>query len=163
MTVSQYNQCVDIYSDGLYRFILKNMRSEDHAHDVVQESYVKLWKKHEKVEYEKAKSYLFTTAYHVMIDFFRKEKRISFVEQFNESDLTSYHHQPYVDVDKMINLALEKIPHVQKSALLLRDYEGYSYEEIGEILSLNESQVKVYIYRARKAMRLFIGSLDNMI
>jgi len=42
--------------------------------------------------------------------------------------------------------------------VLLRDYEGYSYEEIGEILDLSESQVKVYIYRARVALKKFIGN-----
>jgi RNA polymerase sigma-70 factor (ECF subfamily) len=45
----------------------------------------------------------------------------------------------------------------------LRDYEGYSYEEIGEITGLNESQVKVYIYRARLALKQYIGSLENVL
>jgi RNA polymerase sigma-70 factor (ECF subfamily) len=46
---------------------------------------------------------------------------------------------------------------------MLRDYEGYSYEEIGEITTLSESQVKVYIYRARTAMKEFIGKIENVI
>jgi RNA polymerase sigma-70 factor (ECF subfamily) len=46
---------------------------------------------------------------------------------------------------------------------MLRDYEGYSYEEIGEILQLNESQVKVYIFRARTYLKQYIGSLDLVI
>jgi RNA polymerase sigma-70 factor (ECF subfamily) len=47
--------------------------------------------------------------------------------------------------------------------LLLRDYEGYNYEQIGEITGLNESQVKVYIYRARIAMKEYLVSLENVI
>jgi RNA polymerase sigma-70 factor (ECF subfamily) len=45
----------------------------------------------------------------------------------------------------------------------LRDYEGYSYEEIGKITGLNESQVKVYIYRARLNLKEYIGSLENVV
>ncbi len=164
MTISQYNQCVDAYSDRVYRFILKNMKDEANAHDVVQEAYVKLWKKHDEVAYETAKSYLFSTAYHSMIDFFRKQKKMNFVEEYVEKDMVMNDANcSNVDLNEIVHLALEQIPEIQRSAVLLRDYEGYSYEEIGEILSLNISQVKVYIYRARKAMRMFIGSLDNII
>jgi len=46
---------------------------------------------------------------------------------------------------------------------MLRDYEGYAYNEIGEITGLNESQVKVYIYRARLFLKKYIGSLDVVV
>jgi RNA polymerase sigma-70 factor (ECF subfamily) len=59
--------------------------------------------------------------------------------------------------------ALGKLPNIQRSVILLRDYEGYSYEEIGEITGLNESQVKVYIYRARVFLKEYIGSLDTVV
>ena len=44
--------------------------------------------------------------------------------------------------------------------ILLRDYEGYDYKEIGEITGLSESQVKVYIYRGRVALKEFIGKFE---
>ena len=53
MTVDQYNECVDKYSDNVYRFILKNIRDEDKAKDVVQDSYEKLWLKIETVSFDK--------------------------------------------------------------------------------------------------------------
>lgn len=55
-------------------------------------------------------------------------------------------------------MALEKLPPVQKTVVLLRDYENYSYKEIAEITSLSETQVKVYIFRARSFMKTFIGN-----
>ena len=58
---------------------------------------------------------------------------------------------------------MEKLPEVQKSAILLRDYEGYSYKEIGEILELQESQVKVYIFRARKFLQNYLKSIETVI
>jgi RNA polymerase sigma-70 factor (ECF subfamily) len=60
MTVKEYNKSVDLYSDNIYRFLLKNTRDKDLAQDIVQESYMKLWDKVELVNFEKVKSYLFT-------------------------------------------------------------------------------------------------------
>jgi len=54
---------------------------------------------------------------------------------------------------EIIDLALSLLPPMQKSIVLLRDLEGYAYDEIGEILEISDSQVKVYLYRARKKMK----------
>lgn len=53
----------------------------------------------------------------------------------------------------MLDYALGKLPENQKTVILLRDYEGYSYEEIEQITGLSASQVKVYLFRARKSMK----------
>jgi len=62
-----------------------------------------------------------------------------------------------------LNEALNKLPEIQRSVIMLRDYEGYDYNEIGEITGLNESQVKVYIFRARKFLKNYIGSIEAVI
>ena len=69
----------------------------------------------------------------------------------------------YSDLNEILNDALDKLPPVQKSVVMLRDYEGYSYEEIEEITGLNESQVKVYIYRARVALKDYIVKMENVV
>jgi RNA polymerase sigma-70 factor (ECF subfamily) len=58
---------------------------------------------------------------------------------------------------------MKDIPENQKAVLLLRDYEGYSYQEIAEITNLSMDQVKVYIYRARLFLKKFIGSKETVI
>jgi len=73
MNAPDYNNCVNRYSDGLYRFMLKNTRDKDLAKDLVQDAFEKLWRKLNEVEAEKAKTYLFTTAYHAFIDHTRKQ------------------------------------------------------------------------------------------
>jgi RNA polymerase sigma-70 factor (ECF subfamily) len=50
-----------------------------------------------------------------------------------------------------------------RALILLKDYEGYSYEEIGRITGLNESQVKVYLHRARIQLKTFLVSLENVL
>lgn len=161
MTISDYNSCVDNFSDGIYRFILKNLKDTEISHDIVQESFMKLWIKRKDVDAKKAKSYLFTTAYHTLIDHVRKNKRNTKLENFENIQSETYND--YSDLKEILNQAVDKLPDIQRSVILLRDYEGYSYEEIGEITNLNESQVKVYIYRARVFLKKFIVSPEMVV
>lgn len=161
MTTQDYNHCVDQYADGVYRFILKNIKDEDKARDVVQDSFEKMWNKISEIESTKAKSYLFTTAYHTMIDLIRKDRKQT---ELNDEDINNQKtNNGYSDLKEVLHNALTKLPEIQKHVILLRDYEGYSYQEIGEITGLNESQVKVYIYRARNFLKKYIGSMDVVI
>jgi len=58
--------------------------------------------------------------------------------------------------------ALNRLNETQKSLVMLKDYEGYSYEEIGKIMDLTDSQVKVYLHRARLALRNYLVSPQNV-
>ena len=161
MTTEEYNKCVDSHSDGVYRFVLHNIHDEDKAKDIVQDSFIKMWEKVGDIDFTKARSYLFTTAYHTMIDFIRREKKLTSFEDI-EYTQPSYSNE-YLGLKEILKEAVNRLPEIQRSVVLLRDYEGYSYEEIGEITGLNESQVKVYIYRARLFLKEYIGSMENVI
>lgn len=161
MTTAEYNNCVDQYSDGVYRFILKNIKDTDKAKDVVQEAFVRLWDKVEEVNFAKSKSYLFTTAYHCFINVVRYEKRLTQMEDQHID--TRPTENSYSDLKEIINEAVDKLPEIQRVVVLLRDYEGYSYKEIGEITELTESQVKVYIYRARVFLKNYLVSMDAVV
>jgi len=161
MNIEEYNKAVDMYSDGVYRFILKNIRNVEKAKDIVQDTFEKLWINAGNVNYQKVKSYIFTAAYHTMIDVIRKEKRMSDFENVREEKYS--HSKQYSDLSEILNDALSKLNEIQRSVIMLRDYEGYSYQEIGEITKLSESQVKVYIFRARVTLKNYIGSMDAVI
>lgn len=160
MTESQYNQCVDLFADGVFRFICKNLRDEDSSRDVVQNAFEILWNKHRAIEFDKAKSYLFQVAYNNMIDYIRKYKRMVHVEEFDADE--RYHENEYTGTAEMLALALKHLPEVQRSVVMLRDYEGYAYEEIAAITGLSLSQVKVYIFRARNTLRQQITKLETV-
>ena len=161
MTVREYNGFVDQYSDNLFRFVIKNIRDEEKAKDIIQDTYEKLWVKKDDVNIEKVKSYLFTTAYHKIIDTVRKDKRMGDFEEVNESMYSTSRN--YSDLQEILHEAIDKLPEIQKAVILLRDYEGYSYQEIAEITNLNESQVKVYIFRGRKFLKNYLGSIEELI
>jgi len=161
MTEKEYNECVTTYADNVYRFILKNLRHEEDARDIVQTAFEKMWRNRAEVDALRSKSYLFTVAYHQMIDHIRKVKRIHLKEEFNEN--TRIQDKPGNNLKKILEEALARLSETQRSLVLLKDYEGYSYEEIGRITGLNESQVKVYLHRARIQLKDFLVKLENVI
>ncbi len=161
MTEKEYNHCVTIYADNVYRFILKNMRHQEDARDIVQTAFEKLWRSREEVDYERSKSYLFTIAYNSMIDHLRKAKRIYFKEEISEE--ASISSKQVNDTKAVLEKALRQLGETQRSLVLLKDYEGYSYEEIGQITGLSASQVKVYLHRARLQLKEYIVKIENVI
>ena len=139
MTRKEYNKCVDDFADALFRYI-------------VQDSFLILWENVSEIACVKAKSFLFTTAYHKLIDTFRHEKKNADFENINPTSYLT--EEKFTDLNEILEFALNKLPPIQKTVVLLRDYENYSYKEIAEITSLSETQV--YIFRARNFMKDFI-------
>jgi len=161
MTVEEYNRSVEVYADSVYRFIRADLKDDDRAHDIVQDSYERLWRHVAEIEFPVAKSWLFSTAYHAMIDIIRKEKRMTVIEDYHEFETAFESQSP--DLNEILHSALERLPEQQRTSLLLRDYEGYSYKEIGDITGMTEAQVKISIYRGRITLRNYIGKIETVL
>ncbi len=161
MTEKDYNDCVTHHADNVYRFIVKNLRHEEDARDIVQSAFEKLWRNRNEVIFEKSKSYLFTIAYNAMIDHLRKVKRIHLKDEFGPETKTE--HREYNNAKAILETAMHKLSEIQRSLVMLKDYEGYSYEEIGQITGLNSSQVKVYLHRARLQLKDYLVRIENVI
>ena len=161
MTEIEYNQCVRDYADNVFRFILKNLRHEEDARDVVQSAFEKMWVNRNSVDYAKSRSFLFTVAYNQMIDHIRKVKRVTLKEEFSET--TGTIDRQYNNARKVLDEALSRLNETHRSLVLLKDYEGYSYEEIAQITGLNASQVKVYLHRARIQLKNYLVSRENVL
>lgn len=157
MTVEEYNLCVDRYADNVYRFFISALHDRELSKDMVQEVFLRLWNKHKDISFEAAKSYIFKTAYHLTVDLFRKKTTLSIApEEIATYDIRTTTIREHFDMTKILDEGLKKLPDVQRTVLLLRDYEGYSYKEIEQITGLSETQVKVYIYRARVFLKNFL-------
>jgi RNA polymerase sigma factor (sigma-70 family) len=161
MTVKEYNRSVEEFADSVYRFIRGNLRDEERANDIVQDSYEKLWRRVAEIDYTAVKSWLFATAYNNMIDIIRKEKRMVPLEADHENEL-SYESQ-YTDLNEILKEALSRLTEQQRIAIMLRDYEGYSYKEISDITGFSEANVKINIYRGRIALKTFIGKIETVL
>ncbi len=161
MTEKEYNDCVTNYADNVYRFILKNINNEEDAKDIIQTTFEKVWINRATVANEKCKSFLFTVAYNTMIDGIRKNKRIVLKENMTEVKHGSNTMQQ--NTHRILKEALSRLNERDRSLVMLKDYEGYNYEEIGQITNLNESQVKVYLHRARLQLRTYLVKMENVI
>ncbi len=157
MTASEYNQCVSDYADGLYRFAVSMLSDGIEAEDIVQQVFEKFWKRHKGVDPGAAKTYLFTSVHRACIDFFRRKKTSR-----NTTGLLP-EHDPGIsghdfETRQLVQQMLDKLTEEQKTLILLRDYEGYSYREIATMLDLTEAQVKINLFRVRKKLQFFLTS-----
>lgn len=163
MTEQEYNRCVEAYSDNVYRFALKSLRSGDAAADIVQESFMRLWEHREDVIPGKEKSYLFTVAYRLIIDQVRQGKKWADGGASLSNHGSVQQSESQNDIMEFVARFLGKLPEQQRNLILLRDYEGYSYRELAEMTALSEAQVKIYLYRARVALKNSIGDIHYII
>jgi RNA polymerase sigma factor (sigma-70 family) len=146
----EYNNVVKEHAGNLYGFVFKYLRNEEDSHDIVQDVFEKLWVNRKKVDYLAAKSWMFRTGHNALINFSnRKQRTIYDATQIPENSVS----EKGFEEKQMVEKVLMTLPPIQKSIVLLRDLEGYNYAEIGEILEISESQVKVYLFRARKKMQ----------
>lgn len=162
MTSTEYNQSVELYADRLYRFAKSRCNDGMLAEDVVQESFEKAWKSRDSIQFETLKSWLFKVANNLIVDHYRKSKYSTDLKAVDVDDSFGVANE-YSDLQTVLHEALQKLPAIQKTLVLLRDYEGYDYKEIGKITDLNESQVKVYIFRARKTLKSYLGKIESII
>jgi RNA polymerase sigma-70 factor (ECF subfamily) len=152
----EYNIAVEKHASNLYGYVFGFLRNSEDTQDIVQDVFEKLWKNKKKVEVEKCKAWMFRTGHNALINFAKRKNRTVY-----NTDLIP--EQSIIDnrfeTQEIIDLALSLLPPLQKSIVLLRDLEGYTYIEISEILDISESQVKVYLYRARKKIKKQLSDL----
>lgn len=153
----EFITCAKLYTPNLLRFSRRIIDSAIQADDIVQESFIVLWKNREKVEMKSAKSYLFAVAHLKIMESLRADKRMQCIDnEYYENTI----NPEQADCKELVQLALKKIPKLFQELLTLRDLESYSYKEIGEITGLTDDQVKVYLFRARKAIKEKILELE---
>ncbi|MBK6966090.1 MAG: sigma-70 family RNA polymerase sigma factor [Bacteroidales bacterium] len=157
MTKDNFITCARLYTPNLLRFSKRVAGNVIEAEDIVQECFEVLWNNKEKVEIGSAKSYLFSVAHKKIMDTYRSDCMMQELDSvLNELKAKSDDR----DDQQLVQLAMEQIPALFKELLTLRDLESYSYREIETITGLTESQVKVYLFRARKAVKERILKLE---
>jgi RNA polymerase sigma factor (sigma-70 family) len=159
MIKDDFITCAKLFTPNLLRFCKRVAGNAIEADDIVQECFEILWKNLEKVEMKSAKSYLFSVAHKKLIDSFRTDLRLDSLDSVNYEAATNPDEN---DTCQLIELAINQIPAIYKELLTLRDLECYSYKEIEEITHLTEAQVKVYLFRARKAIKEKILELETV-
>ncbi|MBX3043653.1 MAG: RNA polymerase sigma factor [Candidatus Kapabacteria bacterium] len=146
------------YAQKVYRFCLRMLGEEENANDAFQEVFVRIYENRHQFKGDNFGAWLFTIARNTCLNYIRtKKEQTSFDE--------SYHHKSD-DNEKMdfstkeqIEKAIAELPVPMREALLLREYEDMSYQEIAETLGIELSLAKVRVHRARLILRKILKPL----
>ncbi len=152
---------VSTYSENIFRYAFKWTKNEHDSKDLVQDAFGKLWENRKKINFKSAKSWLFTCMHNLLVNFSRKKNIVDKMDDVNFKH--PVHFQPNYALKDILEITLAQLSDIQRSILILRDSEGYSYEEIGEVLNLKESQVKVYLFRARQKMKEQLKDMAELV
>lgn len=156
MNEAQFNNAVNTYGKGLLHFVCSNLKDMDESRSIVQDTFETLWLKRDQIITDSIKSFLFTVAYRKTIDYLRKHRFTEMVPDLNTEAL----HAHDDGTKDLVHKALKQLPDLQRQLIELRDLHGYDYKEIERIMDLKESQVKVYLFRARQSLKTIITQLE---
>jgi len=152
MTELEYSNSVIKYENRVFAFIFSKTKDEELAKDVTQDTFMKLWINKATVKIESTKSWLFTTAYNHMINLLKFNNR--FVDNtILEEKESVVDVLDTFDVKEIVMRELKKLNQQEQRLIVLRDVHNFTYNEIGERMGLTETQVKVYLFRARKKIK----------
>lgn len=153
--------------DKLYRLSLRITLNPQEAEDVVQDTLIKVWNKRESWdEIESIEAYAMTICRNLSLDHLKLRENQNASLEGMEIDRADRSLSPLEQVQQKDNLErvrqlVDALPEKQRSCMQLRDFEGKTYKEIAEILDITEEQVKISIFRARKAVKEAFEKQDN--
>lgn len=162
MKKHEYNFVIDELSAQLYRYAFHFLRNQEDAKDIIQDVFEKMWLNRKTIDLETVKPWLYRCTHNAMVNFVAKKSRTSYMSNQELPKTTSPFDSSFESmqvVDRMVSI----LPPTQKSIILLRDIEGYTYKEIGLILDLSASQVKVYLFRARMKIKKQLIGLNKPV
>ncbi|MDR0575294.1 MAG: RNA polymerase sigma-70 factor [Tannerella sp.] len=156
-----FDKLYAIYSDMLYGFVLNLTKSPSEAEDILQETFLRIWKARTKISENKSfKSYLYTIAQNLIIDSFRNQmKSVAFEEYINSEAYQSYAEncvEKEVDFDEfrqVFEKAKRKLTERQRQIFELSREQELSISVIAEKLHLSEKTVKNQLSLAMKMLR----------
>jgi len=140
------------YCKRLYGFVLRYIKQEADAEEIVQEVFIKVWEARAKIDvYSSFESFLFTIAYNATISLFRKrvtEKKylehLMSLQQFeNAPDVTNEIH--FNELNERLHTLLNELTPRQKEIFQLSREDGLTHEEIAQKLNISVATVKKHI------------------
>ncbi len=162
--MDQFGELIKPFKDKMFRFALRMVGSTDEAEDVVQEVFIKLWKKRDYIDQIKnLEAWCMQLTRNMSIDKLRsKHRRTEDIDGHYELQDKGRNPEEKTissDIYTKIQTMIQALPEKQKMVIQLRDIEGYSYQEIADALELPLNQVKVNLFRARNTIKAKILKL----
>lgn len=153
--------------DKLFRLALRITLDTAEAEDVTQDTLIRVWERREELtEVQSLEAYVLTVGRRLALDRSRKREAANLSLEATEADAPD--NAPGADERmeqeerlRRVHLIFNSLPEQQRTALQLRDVEGRSYREVADIMGISEDNVKVTIFRARKAVKQQYDKFEN--
>ena len=158
MSIEVFTQRILPMKDKLYRFAFRLLQDVQEAEDVVQDVMVRIWsKKAEWGQWNSLEAYCMTATRNTCVDRMRRQ-RIHQVQEDRAGEISSPDKNPQErmmgkEIGQRIRKCMDALPEHQRMIIQLREIEGFSYNEIAEILDISLDQVKINLFRARNALK----------
>ena len=153
MTSSEFEKLITEQKDKFFRFAFSILRDNDDAKDAVQEMVLKIWKNRRSLDTtQNLESYCLNALKNQCFDFLRKEKHKIDYQNSNRKKTFVEPENANSDLVEKLKLELQNLPEQQRMAVELKDFQGYSYEEISQILEQSINAVRVSVSRGRKKL-----------
>lgn len=151
--------------DRLFRFAKRIINNLPEAEDIVQEVFIRLWKKRDQLEeYRSVEAFAMIITKNLCFDYLKSKKRLT-DELTNLNDRGAEYavelQTEFADSHNLIKELINRLPDKQRMIIQLRDIEGFEFEEIAEIAGINTNAVRVNLSRARKTIRESIVKKHN--
>lgn len=157
MTQLEFVALLNPFKDKVFRLARRILISVEEAQDVSQEMLMRLWNKREQLcEYKSVEAFAMTMTKNYCLDQL-KNKRASNLKidslEFSENRSKLEEEIENKDSLNWVEKFIQVLPVQQKIILQMRDIEGYEFEQMAEILEMNETAIRVALSRARKSIR----------
>ena len=157
MNQLEFTNLVMPFKDKIFRLAKRFLISKDSAEDATQDIYLKLWKNKEKLNgYNNLEAFAMTMTKNHCLDVLKLKNSSNLKIIHSNYKDNNQNLDRQTDIKDSVNIVhqlIEKLPTKQKLIIQLRDVEHYSFEEIGKILEIQPTAIRVALSRARKTIR----------
>ncbi len=152
-------------SDRLFRLALRITMNKAEAEDVVQDTLLRVWEcRGQWEQIGSLEAFAIATCRNRALDVSKRAGRNArSLDEIDGGQRSTANAQSELEAREEISLIrrlMDELPELQRTIMLLRDIEGQSYQEIAQALGISETQVKVYLHRARTKIRDGLGNRD---
>jgi RNA polymerase sigma-70 factor (ECF subfamily) len=161
MSLEVFKQRILPMKDKLFRFAFRLLQNVQEAEDAVQDVMAGVWLKRDQWDqFNSLEAYCMTAIRNNCVDRIRKKKLLSVREetalQVRSIDTNPYEKMMGKEIMIRIRKCMDELPENQQLVVRLREIDGFSYNEIAEILGMSMDQVKVNLFRGRNAIKKLI-------
>ena len=155
--LTQYKQAISQYRQRVFSFAYYSLRAREDAEDITQDVFIRLWQHWQKIDHDRMGAWLMRVAHNSVVDHLRRHKneqqRVDMPDTLEDAVAVQDPGLESEEFRRTLETAIGTLSDPHRSIVIMRDIQGLSYQEIEQALNLSQSQVKVYLHRARRQLR----------